>query len=93
MRDKLQSIYVKTGTTTVLVSHDLEEAIQMASQVLLLTRRPTQVAEMVVNPMAWPRTTSVLTTPEFVSLKSHCLDVFRREAQRASSLDPFTVDQ
>ena len=26
MRDQLQRIFIETGTTTVLVSHDLEEA-------------------------------------------------------------------
>ncbi|MEL6318787.1 MAG: ATP-binding cassette domain-containing protein, partial [Pseudomonadota bacterium] len=89
MREKLQAIYLKTGTTTVLVSHDLEEAVQMASKVLLLTRRPAQVAALVENAMAWPRTSATLTEPEFVALKSRCLDVFRREARRASSLDPY----
>ena len=87
MREKLQAMYMKTGTTTVLVSHDLEEAVQMASKVLLLTRRPTRVAEFLENPLPWPRTSSTLTEPEFVALKSHCLDVFRREARRVSSLD------
>lgn len=87
MREQLQAIYVKTGTTTVLVSHDLEEAVQMASQVLLLTRRPTRIAEIVDNSMPWPRTTSALTTPQFVALKSRCLDIFRREARRTTSLD------
>ncbi len=89
MREKLQSIYLKTGTTMILVSHDLEEAVQMASKVLLLTRRPTRIAEMVENPISWPRDAESLTRPDMVDLKSHCLGVFRREAQRASSDDPY----
>ena len=93
MREQLQAMYMKTGTTTVLVSHDLEEAVQMASQVLLLTRRPTRIAEMVTNPMPWPRPTSSLTAPDFVQLKSHCLDVFRREARRTSSNEPLPGDE
>ena len=92
MREKLQDMYLKTGTTTVLVSHDLEEAVQMASKILLLTRRPARIAELVDNPLPWPRSTDVLTDPTFVSLKSHCLDIFRREARRASSLEPYVDD-
>ncbi|MEM8952154.1 MAG: ABC transporter ATP-binding protein [Pseudomonadota bacterium] len=88
MREKLQAIYRKTGTTMVLVSHDLEEAVQMAGKVLLLTRRPAQVADIVDNHLPWPRSAETLTDPDFVALKSRCLEVFRRESRRASSLDP-----
>ena len=49
MREKLRTIYQKTKTTMILVSHDLEEAVQMADKVLLLSRRPTNVAALVDN--------------------------------------------
>jgi len=39
MREQLQRVFLKTKTTTLLVSHDLEEAVQLANRVLLLTRR------------------------------------------------------
>lgn len=91
MREKLQSIYLKTGTTMILVSHDLEEAVQMASKILLLTRRPTRIAKLVDNPIAWPRNAESLNRPDMVDLKAQCLEIFRREAQRASSNDPYTT--
>jgi len=80
MRERLQSIYEKTGMTMILVSHDLEEAVQMADKVLLLTRRPTQVAEIVENTLLRPRSATTLVDPEFVKLRSYCLDIFQREA-------------
>ena len=40
MREQLQRIFVETGTTTVLVSHDLEEAVYLADRILLLSRGP-----------------------------------------------------
>lgn len=83
MREQIQKIYMKTGTTTLLVSHDLEEAIQLSDKVLLLTRRPTNVAEIVDVNLPWPRTTALTTDPEFVALKRHCLDVFWREVSKA----------
>ena len=55
MRERLQHIFMKLKTTTFLVSHDLEEAIQLADQVILLTRRPTRVAEIVDVDLPWPR--------------------------------------
>jgi energy-coupling factor transporter ATP-binding protein EcfA2 len=39
MREQLQRIFMETGTTMVLVSHDLEEAVYLADRILLLSRR------------------------------------------------------
>lgn len=83
MREKLQGIYEKTGTTMILVSHDLEEAVQMADQVLLLTRRPSRVAALVDNPLIRPRDAATLVSVDFVALRSQCLEIFQREANAA----------
>jgi NitT/TauT family transport system ATP-binding protein len=82
MRERLQRVFLKRRTTIVLVSHDLEEAVQLANRVVLLTRRPTRVAEIVTVDVAWPRDAKTLTSPEFVATRSHCLDVFTREVRR-----------
>jgi len=79
MREQLQRIFMKTKRTMLLVSHDLEEAVQLADRVLLLTRRPARVAEFVTVDLPWPRSTAETTSERFVKLKSHCLDVFQRE--------------
>jgi NitT/TauT family transport system ATP-binding protein len=83
MREQLQRIFVETGTTTVLVSHDLEEAVFLADRVLLLSRHPARVADFPVVSAARPRTDATLSDPEFVRTKAHCLDVFQREVRRA----------
>ena len=82
MREQLQKIFMKTRTTTLLVSHDLEEAIQLADQVVLLTRRPTRVAEIVDVDLPWPRDLDVTTGAPFIALKRHCLDRFWQEVKR-----------
>ena len=83
MRDQLQKIFMKRRTTMLLVSHDLDEAIQLADKVVLLTRRPTRVAEIVDIDLPWPRTLDTTTEAPFVALKRHCLDRFWREVSRA----------
>ena len=82
MRDQLQRIFVETGTTTVLVSHDLEEAVYLADWVLLLSRGPAQVADFVCYEAPRLRADSTLSEPEFVRVKAHCLDVFQREVRK-----------
>src|SRR5260370_19561593 len=61
MRDQLQRIFVETGTTTVLVSHDLEEAVYLTDRVLLLSRRPARAAAYVPYDAARPRTDATLS--------------------------------
>jgi NitT/TauT family transport system ATP-binding protein len=82
MRERLQKIFMKRRTTMLLVSHDLDEAIQLADQVILLTRRPTRVAEIVDVNLPWPRDLDVTTGEGFISLKRHCLERFWREVKR-----------
>jgi NitT/TauT family transport system ATP-binding protein len=82
MRDQLQRIFVETGTTTVLVSHDLEEAVYLADRILLLSRRPACIADYVHYDAARPRTDATLSQHDFVSIKAHCLDVFQREVRK-----------
>lgn len=81
MRDKLQDIFQATSTTTVLVSHDLEEAVYLADHVLMLTRRPTRVAEIVPFCAPRPRHPETLTSEEFIVAKGRCLEVFQREVR------------
>ena len=82
MRDQLQRVFVETGTTTVLVSHDLEEAVYLADRILLLSRRPAAIADYVSYDAARPRTDATLSDHEFVRVKAHCLNVFQREVRK-----------
>jgi NitT/TauT family transport system ATP-binding protein len=79
IREKLQEAHIATGTTMVIVSHDLEDAVFLADQILLLTRRPTRIAELVPFTLPRPRTPEAVSDPEFVRVKAHTLEVFRRE--------------
>jgi NitT/TauT family transport system ATP-binding protein len=83
MREQLQRLFLETRTTTVLVSHDLEEAVYLADRVLLLTRRPARIADDVLMRLARPRSDATLSDAAFVRLKGHCLEVFQREVHKA----------
>jgi NitT/TauT family transport system ATP-binding protein len=82
IREKLQEVFMQTGTTMMLVSHDLEEAVYLADQVLLLTKRPTQVAEILPYGDRRPRTTATLSEASFIEAKKRSLEIFQREVRR-----------
>jgi NitT/TauT family transport system ATP-binding protein len=79
IREKLQEAHIATGVTMVIVSHDLEDAVFLADHILLLTRRPTRIAEFVPFDMPRPRLPEAVSDPRFVAVKAHTLEVFRRE--------------
>ncbi len=90
IREKLQEVFMQTGTTMLLVSHDLEEAVYLADQVLLLTKRPTRIAEIIeygearrARSRRCPRQAS--SRPRNAALKSfnaRCTDERRRHDPR-----------
>lgn len=82
MREQLQRIFEETGTTMVLVSHDLEEAVYLADYVLLLTRRPGRIASYPIVDIPRPRNDATLANKDFVLLKASCLEIFQREVRR-----------
>jgi len=83
MREQLQKLFMESGTTMVLVSHDLEEAVYLADRVLLLSRHPARIADFTPVLSPRPRTDATLSEPDFVRTKAYCLEVFQREVRRS----------
>lgn len=80
--EKLQEFFVSSGVTMVMISHNLEEAIYLSNYIVLLSKRPTHVAEIVKFDANYPRTAKTLSDPHFINTKSHSLDIFRQEVNR-----------
>ena len=77
MRDQLQRVLEETRTTSLLVSHDLEEAVYLADKLLLLTRRPTRVAAFMDVPIRRPRHPETTTDAAFTAIKADALAIFQ----------------
>lgn len=79
IRAKLQEANLSTGVTMMIVSHDLEDAVFLADKILLLTRRPTRIAEYLNFDMAKPRSPESVSEPDFIKTKALALEIFQRE--------------
>ena len=79
IRAKLQEANLTTGVTMMIVSHDLEDAVFLADKILLLTRRPTRIAEYLKFDMAKPRSPESVSEAEFIKTKALALEIFQRE--------------
>lgn len=82
LRDKLQKVLTELQVTTLLVSHDLDEAVALADEILLLTKKPTQVADRLMFDAPRPRTAETTLTPEFIDVKTRSLEIFQREVRK-----------
>ena len=47
MRAEMERIWLETGKTVVFVTHDIDEALQLADRTVVLSNKPTRVLEIV----------------------------------------------
>jgi ABC-type nitrate/sulfonate/bicarbonate transport system ATPase subunit len=80
MQELLLAIWESEKTTVLFVTHDIEEAIFMASRVVVMSARPGRIKADVAVPIAHPRLYTVKTTPAFSSLKARLTEEIRAEA-------------
>ncbi|UZE25838.1 ABC transporter ATP-binding protein [Pseudomonas sp. B21-056] len=82
MQELLLDIWTRIRTTVVFVTHDIDEALFLADRLLVMSPRPGRIIEDLRLDFARPRTTELVTNPEFTHLKRHCLELLRHEEGR-----------
>jgi ABC-type nitrate/sulfonate/bicarbonate transport system ATPase subunit len=73
MQQWLLQIWADFNKTVVFVTHDVEEAIYLSDQVVVMTPRPGRIKAVVDIPIARPRPPATLHDATFIALKQHCL--------------------
>ncbi|MFO1284554.1 MAG: ABC transporter ATP-binding protein [Burkholderiales bacterium] len=86
MQELLLSIWESEKTTVLFVTHDIEEAIFMASRVVVMSARPGRLKTEVAVPIAHPRHYTVKTTAAFSELKARLTEEIRAEALKVAGV-------
>ncbi len=73
MQEWLIGLLAERGAATILVTHDVEEALLLGQRLLRLSHRPATVLEELVLDLPSPRGRATLGDPRFVELKSAVL--------------------
>ncbi len=83
MQELLLSLWESHRKTVLFVTHDIEEAIFMASRVIVMSARPGRIKADVAVTLPHPRYYTVKTTPAFSDLKARLTEEIRGEALKA----------
>ena len=80
-------LWQETGKTILLVTHDVDEALLLSDEIIVLTERPGQIREQVRVDLPRPRAPEDLAKPEAAALKAHLLRLLWNEAGKEVAED------
>lgn len=76
MQAGLLKILEKTDQTIIFITHSVDEAVYLSDRIVVLTKRPAQIKEIIEIP--WPRPRD-RASPEFTALRKRILEELERE--------------
>jgi NitT/TauT family transport system ATP-binding protein len=94
MQNLLLKVLATEGKTVMLITHSVEEAIYLASRIVVVTARPARIKEIIDVPFPYPRDESIQELAEYTALRSHVRELVMNEyrAQQAQ-VRPFSVSE
>jgi NitT/TauT family transport system ATP-binding protein len=76
IRRDLQALWMRSRPTVVLVTHSIDEAVQLSSRICVITPRPGRIETVIDVDLPWPRDLAVKKSPAFVDQVAAIQDIF-----------------
>ena len=74
LEDELIKIWEKSDTTIIFITHNIEEAIYMSQNILVLTNKPTKIKKKVENNLPRPRS---VVDRDFINLRNQVTELIK----------------
>jgi NitT/TauT family transport system ATP-binding protein len=84
----IRQVWRDTGTTVLMVTHDVEEAVFLGQRVIVLASDPGRIAADMPVDLPGDRDLTVKRTPEFLGLRSSIEDQVRAYHRRHTNAPP-----
>ena len=81
MELELLKVWRETKKTTLFVSHDIDEAILLADKIIILSKRPAIIKEIIKIDLPRPRKLEMLSSKKFFEIRKKILRLFENEKQ------------
>jgi ABC-type nitrate/sulfonate/bicarbonate transport system ATPase subunit len=72
MQDELINIWKERGTTTIMVTHDVDEAIYLSDRIFVMSARPAKIESVIDVKQSRPRARDA---PDFLHLRAKILQI------------------
>jgi sulfonate transport system ATP-binding protein len=74
LEDELLRLWQKTNTTVIFITHNIEEAVYLSENILVLTNKPTTVKERMSTNLPRPRN---VVSPEFIEVRNKVTELIK----------------
>ena len=85
LSEKLLEICQSLQQTTLLITHNITEAVQMSDRVVVMTYRPGRIKSIIDINLPRPRTAESIQSPEFGRYVADIWSMLREEASKGMS--------
>jgi NitT/TauT family transport system ATP-binding protein len=86
LQEELQSIWRRSRKTALFVTHDIDEAIYLATRVIVFTARPGRIKADIAIPDV-NRSGDYRKSQEYLSLRVQIWDLLREEVLKARAME------
>lgn len=74
LEDELIKLWQQLGTTVIFITHNIEEAVYLSENILVLTNKPTGIKQRLHNPLPRPRN---VVAPDFIDLRNRVTELIK----------------
>ena len=86
MQNLLLEVLQREGKTVMMITHSVDEAVYLASRIVVVTARPARIKEIIDVPFGYPRREDLHESAEFIAIKAHVRDLVMAEYEAQQML-------
>ena len=92
LQAELLKIWSDHKKTVIFVTHDIDEAILLGDRVLVMTRTPGKIREVITVGISRPRELQIENTQEFVDIRMKIWNSIRSEVEQSMTGDRYEAE-
>jgi NitT/TauT family transport system ATP-binding protein len=92
LQDELLKIWSEHKKTVIFVTHDIDEAILLGDRVLVMTRSPGKIREVMTVGISRPRDLRIESTQKFLEMRMKIWNIIRSEVEQSMTGDRYDAE-